>query len=45
LAQDGDGSGPAYAFKDAETLLDDFFDEVERTLLERGVDVRVTCVE
>lgn len=37
--------GRPYAFKDAETLLDDFFDEVERTLRERGVEVRVTRVE
>jgi hypothetical protein len=37
--------GRPYAFKDAETLLDDFFDEVERMLLERGVNVRVTRVE
>ena len=30
-----------YAVKDAETLIDDFFDEVERVLRERGVDLRV----
>ena len=29
--------GRPYAFKDAETLLDDFFDEVERVLMERGI--------
>ena len=29
--------GRSYAFKDAETLLDDFFDEVERVLKERGI--------
>lgn len=33
--------GRPYAFKDAETLLDDFFDEVERVLRERGVGLRV----
>jgi hypothetical protein len=30
-----------YAFKDAATLIDDFFDEVERVLTERGVSLRV----
>jgi len=29
--------GLPYAFKDAETLLDDFFDEVERVLTEYGI--------
>jgi len=29
--------GRPYAFKDAATLIDDFFDEVERVLKERGV--------
>lgn len=29
--------GRPYAFKDAETLLDDFFDEVERVLTARGI--------
>jgi hypothetical protein len=29
--------GRPYIFKDAETLLDDFFTEVDRELLERGV--------
>lgn len=29
--------GRAYAFKDAETLICDFFDEVERALKEHGV--------
>jgi hypothetical protein len=33
--------GRPYVFKDAETLIDDFFDEVERTLRERGVGLRV----
>jgi hypothetical protein len=37
--------GRPYAFKDAATLLDDFFDEVERTLREHGVDARVTRTE
>jgi hypothetical protein len=32
-------------FKDAETLIDDFFDEVERVLGERGVALRVTREE
>jgi hypothetical protein len=34
-----------YAFKDAKTLNDDFFDEGERVLRERGVDMRVTGEE
>jgi hypothetical protein len=29
--------GRPYAFKDAEHLIDDFFDEVERVLKARGV--------
>lgn len=33
--------GRPYAFRDAETLIDDFFDEVERVLRERGVGLRV----
>jgi hypothetical protein len=32
-------------FKDAETLIDDFFDEVERVLSERGVGMTVVEVE
>jgi hypothetical protein len=32
-------------FKTAERLLDDFFDEVERVLDERGVSLRVTKEE
>ena len=32
-------------FKDAETLVDDFFDEGERALRERGVDLPVTREE
>jgi hypothetical protein len=37
--------GRPYQFKDAETLIDDFFDEVERVLNERGVDMTVVEVE
>ncbi len=37
--------GRPYVFKDAETLIDDFFDEVERVLQERGVGLRVTGEE
>ena len=33
--------GRPYAFKDAETLLDDFFDEVERVLAEHGIPFEV----
>ena len=33
--------GRPYVFKDAETLIDDFFDEVQRVLTERGVPLRV----
>jgi hypothetical protein len=29
--------GRPYRFKDAEKLIDDFFDEVERVLTQRGV--------
>ena len=38
-------SGRPYVFTDAQSLLDDFFDEVERVLRERGVSPRVTRVE
>jgi hypothetical protein len=38
-------SGRPYQFKDAETLIDDFFDEVERVLDERGIDLTVIEVE
>lgn len=38
-------SGRPYMFKDAETSIDDFFDEVERVLGERGVGMRVTRTE
>jgi hypothetical protein len=34
-------SGRPYQFVDAEMLLDDFFDEVERVLLERGLETTV----
>jgi hypothetical protein len=37
--------GRPHQFKDAETLIDDFFDEVERVLNERGVDATVVGVE
>ena len=37
--------GRPYAFKDAETLIDDFFDEVERVLSERGIGTTVVSVE
>ena len=39
-----DGGRP-YQFRDAETLLDDFFDEVERLLLERGIGTTVVSEE
>lgn len=37
--------GRPYEFKDAETLIDDFFDEVERVLDEHGIDMTVVEVE
>src|SRR5713226_4812160 len=37
--------GRPYVFKDAETLIDDFFDAVERVLRERGVGLLVTGEE
>lgn len=37
--------GRPYAFKDAETLIDDFFSEVEQVLLERGIGLRVVREE
>ena len=40
-----DSMGEPYAFKDAETLLDEFFNEVERVLAERGVAMVVTSIE
>src|ERR1700730_3541944 len=33
--------GRPYVFKDAETLIDNFFDEVDRVLGERGMSIRV----
>jgi hypothetical protein len=36
--------GRPYAFKDAETLVNDFFIEVERVLTEHGVPVDVVEV-
>jgi hypothetical protein len=33
--------GRPYRFQGAEILLDDFFDEVERVLLERGIGTTV----
>ena len=36
--------GRPYAFKDAATLLDDFFDEVERVLTEHGIPFEVVEV-
>ena len=41
----GKDLGRPYEFKDAETLLDDFFDEVERVLRDRGIGLRVTRTE
>lgn len=37
--------GRPYVFKNAETLIDDFFDQVERVLTERGVPLRVIAEE
>lgn len=37
--------GRPYTFTDAETLIDDFFGEVERVLSERGVGMQVTSTE
>jgi len=37
--------GRPYQFESAETLIDDFFDEVERVLGERGVGTTVVAVE
>jgi hypothetical protein len=37
--------GRPYAFKDAETLIEDFFNEVERVLRERGIGTTVVGVE
>jgi hypothetical protein len=40
-----DDPGRPYTFKDVGTLLDDFFDEVERVLAERGIGMTVLEVE
>ena len=40
-----DDPGRPYAFKDAATLIDDFFDEAERVLGERGIWMEVVKVE
>ena len=37
--------GRPYEFKDAEKLVDDFFNEVERVLTERGIATVVVDVE
>ena len=37
--------GRPYQFKDVETLIDDFFDEVERVLRARGIGMVVVAVE
>jgi hypothetical protein len=37
--------GRPYEFKDAETLIDDFFNEVERVLRERGIGTAVVGVD
>jgi hypothetical protein len=37
--------GRPYQFTNAETLIDDFFDEVERVLDERGIGTTVVEVE
>lgn len=37
--------GRPYEFKDAETLIDDFFDEVERVLKDRGIPFETVEVE
>lgn len=38
-------SGRPYEFKDAETLIEDFFNEVERVLNERGIGTTVVAEE
>ncbi len=40
-----DDPGRPYQFKDAETLIDDFFDDVERLLGTRGIGMKVGEVE
>lgn len=41
----GDDDGKPYHFKDAETLIEDFFNEVERVLTERGVQIETIQVD
>lgn len=41
----GNDPGRPYAFKDADTLLQDFFREVRRILADRGVSEMVTNIE
>ena len=40
-----DDPGRPYRFKDTETLIEDFFNEVERVLHDRGVGLEVTRTE
>jgi hypothetical protein len=40
-----DDPGRPYVFKDAATLIDDFFDEAERVLRQRGIGMDVVKVE
>ena len=37
--------GRPYVFKDAETLMDDFFNEVERVLAERSIPFEAVEIE
>jgi hypothetical protein len=41
----GSDPGRPYGFKDAETLIGDFFEEVERVLRERGIETTVVDVK
>jgi Family of unknown function (DUF6516) len=41
----GSDPGRPYAFKDAATLIDDFFDAVQRALTDHGVPFRVVDVD
>ena len=40
-----DDPGRPYRFKNAETLIDDFFNEVERVLRDRGIGLEVIRTE